>query len=402
MTQQPISIIGAGIGGLTLARCLLKRGIPAVVYERRPSLPCYSYGITLHASSYAPLLKILNIDEATFKRHTAVDSTIGGSGTIDSLALIRPEDIDVDSYRAHREKLERLLRRGLTIQWDHALSAVETGPSGVSLYFKGASGAKGGRGGQAVERRCVVGVDGPHSTLRTSLSPNNTSLSVLPFVAFNGKRSVKDSLFDKLYARHMKEDGTIIELKRGDTVMRISINERLLDHVSVSWVYSRPARGEEDALYKPNRPTSGATDIPAALYEEIGALGKLPQPFMEVFDKGKVKGDRVLAWLMRSVRFPLAELQELGKKGVFFMGDAVDAEPIIGGSGANAAIRDGVSLAECIATSGTEGIPAWYDARYADWETGIRQSKIALEEMHRSKQSRRSERRSVEVEAVTS
>jgi 2-polyprenyl-6-methoxyphenol hydroxylase-like FAD-dependent oxidoreductase len=60
------------------------------------------------------------------------------------------------------------------------------------------------------------------------------------------------------------------------------------------------------------------------------------------------------------------------------MGDAVHAEPIIGGEGANAAIRDGVSLADCISTNGTEGIPAWYDAQYPGWEASIRNSEKAI------------------------
>jgi hypothetical protein len=102
-----------------------------------------------------------------------------------------------------------------------------------------------------------------------------------------------------------------------------------------------------------------------------------------VFDKEKVRMERVvLSWLMRTVEVKLEELQELAKKEVFFMGDAVHAEPIIGGEGANAAIRDGVSLAECISTNGTEGIPAWYDAQYSGWEASIRKSEKAIAEIH--------------------
>jgi 2-polyprenyl-6-methoxyphenol hydroxylase-like FAD-dependent oxidoreductase len=371
MTQQPISIIGAGIGGLTLARCLLKYGIPAVLYERMPSTPRHSYGVTLHASSYRPLLKVLEIDEWTFKRRIAVDGAIGGSGKINPRALVRPGDIDADSFRAHREKLERLLREGLNFQWEHELEKVEKGPSGMSLHLKG---------GQKLDSSVIIGVDGPHSNTRKSLSPD-TPLEVLPFVAFNGKRRVKKALWDSVYAPHM-QDSTMIELKRGEVIMNIQVNEQMGDLVSISWVYSRPAHNASDPLYRPNRPVSGATDIPDEFYEEIGALKNLQQPFREVFDKEKLQMERVLSWLMRTVEVELEELQELAKKGVFFMGDAVHAEPIIGGEGANAAIRDGVSLAECISTNGMEGIPAWYDAQYPGWESGIRKSEKAIAEIH--------------------
>jgi hypothetical protein len=87
--------------------------------------------------------------------------------------------------------------------------------------------------------------------------------------------------------------------------------------VSVSWIYSRPSRGSTDPLHKPNRPVSGAKDIPEHFYEEVSALQNLEQPFKEVFDEEKLRLERVLYWLMRSVLVSLPELQELGKKGVF-------------------------------------------------------------------------------------
>jgi 2-polyprenyl-6-methoxyphenol hydroxylase-like FAD-dependent oxidoreductase len=157
MTQQPISIIGAGIGGLTLTRCLLKHGIPAVLYERMRSTPRHSYGVTLHASSYRPLLKVLEIDEWTFKRRIAVDGEIGGSGKINPRVLVRPGEIDADSFRAHREKLERLLREGLNVQWEHALEKVEEEPSGMGLHLNC---------GQKLDSSVIIGVDGPHSNTR--------------------------------------------------------------------------------------------------------------------------------------------------------------------------------------------------------------------------------------------
>jgi 2-polyprenyl-6-methoxyphenol hydroxylase-like FAD-dependent oxidoreductase len=80
MAKQTISIIGAGLGGLTLGRCLQKRGIAAILYERLDSPPRYSYGITLHASAYTPLLKALDVDEMDFKSRVAVDASSGGRG----------------------------------------------------------------------------------------------------------------------------------------------------------------------------------------------------------------------------------------------------------------------------------------------------------------------------------
>ncbi|KAL7924051.1 hypothetical protein ACQKWADRAFT_288686 [Trichoderma austrokoningii] len=290
MSQQPVRIIGAGIGGLTLGRCLLKHGVPAVLYERMPSTPRHAYGVTLHASSYMPLLDILGLDEFTFRRRIAVDTSLGGNGHIEPTSMAYPGKINFVSFRAHREKLEKLLREGLDVQWEHALEKVEETSSGVALYLQN---------GQQVEGSCVVGADGPHSNTRKSLSPN-TPFDILPYVAFNGKRRVKRALFDSIYAPAFKSSN-VLEMKIGGLVLNISVNEQQADLVSVSWVFSRPARGSTDPLHKPNRPVSGATDIPEEFFDEVEALSGLTQPFKEVFDVEKLRMDRVLHWLMRTV-----------------------------------------------------------------------------------------------------
>ncbi|KAI6083491.1 hypothetical protein F4821DRAFT_191928 [Hypoxylon rubiginosum] len=371
MTQQPVRIIGAGIGGLTLGRCLLKHGVPAVLYERMPSTPRHGYGVTLHASSYTPLLEILGLDEWTFKRRVAVDGSLGGNGHIEPKSIVYPGRMDSTSFRAHREKLERLLREGLDVQWENALEKVKEGSSGMELHLQN---------GQKLESACIIGVDGPHSNTRKSLSPD-TPLKVLPYVAFNGKRLVKRVLFDTVYAPAM-EGSNVIETKQGDAVLNVSINDQQGGAVSVSWIYSRPARGSTDPLHKPNRPVSGATDIPEEFFDEIGALQGLQQPFRDIFDADKLRMERVLHWLMRTVLVSQDELRALARKGVFFMGDSVHAEPILGGEGAGNAIADGIGLANCISKFGLNGIPDWYDLRYAEWEGSVNQSEKAISEIH--------------------
>lgn len=371
MAQQPISIIGAGIGGVTLGRCLLKRGIPSVLYERASPSTRHGYGITLYPSAYRPLLNILNMDERTFKQRIAVDGQVGGFGAIDPKNLSQYEGSATVPFRAHREKLEKLLRDGLDIRWENALEKVDIEASGPTLRF---------RGGQSIKQSCVVGVDGPHSNSRKSLLPN-VNLDVLPYVAYNGNRRIKREIFQSLYSPAM-EVSNVIETRINNALLHISINEDKGDLVSISWVYSRAAQGSNDPLYKPDRPVAGATDIPEEFYEEIGALPILAQPYQDVFDEEKLRMEKVLSWLMRTVQVGLPELRSLAEKGVFFMGDSIHAQPILGGEGANAAIRDGVELAERIASQDGEAISDWYQEKHQTWANGIERSKRAIQQMH--------------------
>lgn len=370
MPQQPISIIGAGIGGVTLGRCLLRRGISSVLYERASPTARHGYGITLYPSAYQPLLKVLNMDESTFKQRIAVDGPVGGFGAIESKQANQHEGASLP-FRAHREKLERLLRDGLDIRWENALEKLEEDQTGLILHLQN---------GQSVKQTCVIGVDGPHANSRKSLLPD-ISLTVLPFVAFNGQRRINKDTFQALYSPAM-QGLTVIETRSNDALLQISVNEDQRDLVSISWVYSRAARGADDPLYRPNRPISGATDIPKEFYQEIGALTNLEQPFQDVFDEEKMQIERVLSWLMRTVQVGLPELRGLAEKGIFFIGDSVHAQPILGGEGANTAIKDGVELAEHIANHGYHTISDWYQEVYQSWDDGVQRSKTAIQKMH--------------------
>ena len=376
MSQQPIAIIGAGIGGATLGRCLIHHGIPTVLYERHTPSSRNGYGITLHGASYRRLLPILDMDEWTFRRRLTVDGAAGGKGTIDPKKLAVPGEVGSDSFRAHRERLERLLRESLDIRWGHALEKVEPSATGLSLCFKK---------GQRIDQDSVISVDGVHANTRKSILPR-LELNVLPYVAFNGKRKVKQALFQELYAPAMK-GSVVAETQRNGATLHISINDITADEVSIGWIYSRPARRSTDVLYKPNRPVSGASDIPDEFYQEIGALRDLEQPFPAIFNEEALRVDRVLTWLMRTSEVGLTDLSSAADKGVYFMGDSIHAQQILGGEGANNAIIDGVDMAEHIASHGIRSIPDWYSKNYARWTNGIAQGKKDIEEMHDSGKS---------------
>jgi tyrosinase len=372
---QPIPIIGAGIAGLTLGRCLLHRGSPSILYEKASSKTRYNYAITLHASAYRPLLKILGIDEQIFKSRVAVGAESGGTRKIGNDVTLPSYTCLYDtssSFRANRAKFEQLLREGLDLRWKHTLSSIESSPQGSRLEFNN---------GESCSAKLVIGADGVHSTVRKLLLPS-ASPDILPYVAFNGKRRVDRKTFEVVYELAMK-GSNVIEAKHNDVVLNISVNEKKDDHVSISWIYSRPSRGISDPLHRPTRANEDAQKIPEEVFQEVTALGIIQPPFANMFNEEGMRNDRVLHWLMRTTSAPLPDLQDLlAKTGVCLMGDVVHAEPIIGGNGANAAILDALTLAEAIASGEESGISSWYDDRYPAWQQGAEECRRNIAEIH--------------------
>ncbi|KAL9014992.1 MAG: hypothetical protein Q9180_008908, partial [Flavoplaca navasiana] len=336
MSPNPITIVGAGLAGLTLGRCLKQYGIAAVVLERVSSSPRYNYGITLHPWAFQPLLKVLRMDEGLFREKLAIDSMRQGKGEISEDALAPALNTDLGTFRCHRGRLEKLLQEGQDIRWEHTVQSITASSQGIVVQLKDA---------KPLDTDVLIGADGVHSQTRKCLAPD-IELKVLPFVVFNGKRQFTRAEYQKTIEPKLGPQ-TVVHERHGDIVLEISINEYTPKHVDVSYTYSRPAR-ENDPLHKPDRAIPGATDIPEEFYSELEDLKDLHQPFNTVFDAAKVRRDRVLHWLMRSTLGRAAEVDRLAKKGVLLVGDAVHAMPILGGEGANNAMKDGVDLARHI------------------------------------------------------
>ena len=161
MPQGPVVILGSGLGGLTLGRCLGQKGISSVIYERAKPTPRHRYGITLPPWAYKPLLDILNIDELTFRRRIAVDN-LNQNG----LGRISAGDVGSSTaFRANRNKLESMLREGQSIQLEHSLSSAAISDDSDSLELRFQNGLK---------LHPALDALGVHSQLRKSLLPEIT------------------------------------------------------------------------------------------------------------------------------------------------------------------------------------------------------------------------------------
>ena len=171
-----VIVIGAGIGGLTLALALEARGIACRVYESAPAVTPIGVGINIlpHATRE---LTALGLEEAltTVGIATAESCFYNRFGQfIHREPLGRHAGYDWPQVSIHRGDLQALLYRAFIARAgaDRVVTGwrcirIEQDAEGVTAYFTGADG----RALPPQRGAVAIGCDGIHSTIRKQLHP---------------------------------------------------------------------------------------------------------------------------------------------------------------------------------------------------------------------------------------
>jgi len=157
-----IAVIGAGIGGLTAAAALRRRGVEAEVYEQARALGEVGAGISLAANGWL-LLERLGALPAIERLGSVLDQgyfQLRQDGTY--ISTLRPRGVPRERrvFGMHRADLIEAIAGVLpaaAIHTGHRLTRLTQHADGVALEFEN---------GVTAEADAVIGADGIHSAVR--------------------------------------------------------------------------------------------------------------------------------------------------------------------------------------------------------------------------------------------
>jgi 2-polyprenyl-6-methoxyphenol hydroxylase-like FAD-dependent oxidoreductase len=336
----PVTIIGAGLGGLVLARVLAVHGIPATIYEAEPSAAARTQGgmLDIHEDRGQLALEAAGLTEqfrGLVLRGAEATRVLAADGTV---LLDEPDEGRGGRPEVQRADLRAMLLDSLpadTIRWGHKVSEVrDLGDGRHDVRF--ADGA-------TITTDLLVGADGAWSHVRPLLSdavPAYVGISFLETHLYDadtrrpaGARAVGGgSLFALAPGRgilaHRESGGTL------HTYVALAKPGDWLDGLDLS------------------DPVAATTRIAAEEFD-----GWAPELTVLLTDSDTAPIPRVINALPVGHRWERAP-------GVTLLGDAAHLMSPFAGEGANLAMFDGAELGRALAAHPevVEGALAEYEA----------------------------------------
>uniref|UniRef100_A0AAU2VI53 Flavin-dependent monooxygenase n=1 Tax=Streptomyces sp. NBC_00003 TaxID=2903608 RepID=A0AAU2VI53_9ACTN len=335
-----VTVIGAGLGGLTLARVLHLHGIPVTVYDAEASADARTQGGQLDLHEHDGQLA-LDIAGLTEEYRSIIHQGGGAKRVLDPHGRILvelPDDGTMERPEALRGDIRRILLESLpagTVQWGKkCLSATAVGNGRHEVAFED---------GSTVFSDVLVGADGTWSKVRGLLSDETPTYTGMSYV---------DTYLHDVDAQHpgvadMVGDGAFYALVPGKGFLA----HREAGNVIHTYVI----------LHRPVEWFDGIdfTDATASRTQVAAEFDGWSPEVTALIREGEG------APVLRSI-YQLPHRHRWNRvSGVTLIGDAAHAT-VPGGDGANLAMLDGAELAQAIVAN-----PDDIEAALADYEKAM-------------------------------
>ncbi|HEY0656713.1 MAG TPA: FAD-dependent monooxygenase [Chryseosolibacter sp.] len=172
MTNKQFAIVGGGIGGLTLAIALQRKGFSVSVFEGAPALKPLGAGLTLAANAVKALVQI-GIADPILQAGKVLEALIIKDQKGKILTQTNAGELSqklgvINSFSIHRGDLQTILLSQLksgTLTTGKRLLDFHQTTSGVTLYFED---------GTTATTEYLIACDGVHSAVRKKLIPQSS------------------------------------------------------------------------------------------------------------------------------------------------------------------------------------------------------------------------------------